>query len=94
MHRDGKRVAFGAAIAVGSALVVAIGAHDLYADYWIEKDPLLLTLFENTFPLASTVVLLAVGVAVAVGSDRVGVDALRLARWTLVSALAVSAVGA
>ena len=107
MHRDRKRVAFGAAIAIGSALVafgaaiaigsalvVAVGAHDLYADYWVEKDPLLLTLFENTFPLALTVVLLAVGVAVAVGSDRVGVDALRLARWTLVSALAVSAVGA
>lgn len=94
MHRDRKRVAFGAAIVVGSALVVAIGAHDLYADYWIEKDPLLLTLSENTFPLIATVVLLAVGAAVTVGSDRLGSDPVRVGRWTLLSALAVSAVGA
>lgn len=94
MYRDRKRLGVGIAITFGSALVAAVGAHDFYADYWLEKGPLVLTLFENTLPLAVTDVLMAVGVAVAAGSDPFGVDPVRPGRWTLLSALAVSAVGA
>jgi predicted DNA binding protein len=93
MSTDRDRIISGIGIVLLGVAVLAIGVYDLYEDWQIQNDPLLLTVLENAVPIVLTVVLIGVGVAVATGTDRFSGDPGAVAGWTLLSAVLASLIG-
>jgi predicted DNA binding protein len=93
MNTVRQRIVAGMGLVLLGIAVLAIGLYDLYEDWLLQNGLLVLTVLENAVPLALTVVLIGVGIAVATGTDRFSGDPGAVAGWALLSAVPASLVG-